>query len=231
MKLYDVSGLRASYVRPGTNLTAWAAAQRPDALCNASLYDMKTRVPVGTVIESGQLVHNDGNGYGFGVADGKIVFGRPWDRAWDFYLTGYTACVLDGQYVPPSFTDRYVFDCALARIGMARMKDGRVCVVTDDGVTLKQFAEHAIAQGADILVNLDGGGSRHLVYGGKTVYASGRVPYNAIAFYDVTNGYKKCKLYNDGVGCCGRNDDVCRHCPGFSVFKSAVNKIVGGKNV
>lgn len=183
MKLYDVSGLTAKYVRPATNLTQWAAAQHPDALCNASLYDMKTRVPVGTIIESGQLVHNDGNGYGFGIADGKIVFGKPWDRAWDFYLTGYTTCVLDGQYVAPSFADRYVFDCALARIGMAKLRDGRVCVVTDDGVTLKQFAEHAIAQGADILVNLDGGGSRHLVYGGKTVYASGRVPYNAIAFY------------------------------------------------
>ena len=114
---------------------------------------------------------------------------------------------------------------------MAKLRDGRVCVATDDGVTLKQFAERVIAQGVDILVNLDGGGSRHLVYNGKTVYASGRVPYNAIAFYDVTNGYKKCKLYNDGVGCCGRNDDVCRHCPGFSAFKSAVNKIVGGKNV
>ena len=183
MKLYDVSGLTARYVRPATNLTQWAAAQHPDALCNASLYDMKTRVPVGTVIESGQLVHNDGNGYGVGIIGGKLEFGKPWDRAWEFYLTGYTACVQEGKYVPPAFTDRYVFDCALARIGMARMRDGRVCVVTDDGVTLKQFADHAVAQGVETLANLDGGGSRHLLYDGATVYSSLRVPYNALAFY------------------------------------------------
>lgn len=192
MKLYDVTGCLPVYIKPGSNLGVWANTNKLRtvagqscglfAVCNASLYT-GNRTPIGTIIEAGRLVHNDGNGYGFGVADGRIVFGKPWDRAWEFYLTGYTTCVQDGQYVAPSFKDRYVFDCALARIGMARMKDGRVCIVTDDGVTLKQFAEHAIAQGTETLANLDGGGSRHLLYDGAMVYSSLRVPYNALAFY------------------------------------------------
>ena len=192
MRLYDVTGLVAVYVKPGSSLSGWVSQHKTAtidgkmhelvAACNASLYTA-VRVPVGTIIEAGRLVHNDGNGYGVGIIGSNLEFGKPWDKAWDNYITGYTTCVQEGKYVAPSFDDRYVFDCALARIGMAKMKDGRACIVTDDGVTLKGFADHAIAQGADILVNLDGGGSRFLYYEGKTVYSSLRVPYNAIAFY------------------------------------------------
>lgn len=184
MKTFDVTGLRAEIVKPGMNLTAWAAQHKPFAVCNASLYDFGTRVPVGTVIEGGKLVHNDGNGFGCGVVANIVGlgFGKPWDRAWTDYLTGYNSPVQDGKYVAPTFRDSYVFDCRLVRIGVGRCK-GKTYIVTDDGVTLEEFAKNAIAQGFDTLVNLDGGGSRHLWYAGKAVYTSPRVPYNAIAFY------------------------------------------------
>lgn len=190
MNIYDVTNLRAEYVKPDSNLSMWAAQHNPFALCNASLYGgisnahRPTGAPVGTIFENGVCVNNQGNGYGFGIDNGKIVFGKPWDRKWQDYLTGYTTCVIDGKYVPPTFTDRYVFDCNLARIAIAKMRDGRVCIITDDYVTLKQFASNAIANGVDTLVNLDGGGSRHLVYNGRTIYSSPRVPYNAIAFFN-----------------------------------------------
>lgn len=191
MKLYDVTGLQAVYVKPGSSLSGWVAQHKTAtidgkahelvAVCNASLYTA-ARVPVGTIIEAGRLVHNDGNGYGVGLIAGKLEFGKPWDRAWDSYLTGYTTCVQDSKYVAPSFNDSYVFPCALSRIGIGR-KGEKQYIVTDDGVSLKGFAEHGVGMGLDTLVNLDGGGSRFLYYEGKTVYASGRVPYNAIAFY------------------------------------------------
>lgn len=189
MKIYDVSALKAQYIKPESNLSVWASANLPDTLCNASLYNgVQTRrrptgQPIGTIIENGEVVHNDGNGFGFGIVDGRIVFGRPWEQKWETYLTGYNCPVLEGQYVKPSFTDRYVFDCALDRIGIGYTKDGKTVIVCDDRVTLQQFAEHAISAGVVTLVNLDGGGSRHLLYNGKTLYASSRVPYNAIAFF------------------------------------------------
>ena len=183
MRLFDVSGCRCAVVRPGMNLTAYAARKKPFALCNASLYDMRSRVPVGTIIESGKLVHDDGNGYGFGVCDGMPDFGRPWDKAWTDYLTGYNAPVQHGVYIAPAFADPYVFACRLARLGVGRTREGKTVLVTEDFVTLEGFARAAIAAGVETLVNLDGGGSRHLWYDGKAVYASPRVPYNAIAFY------------------------------------------------
>lgn len=58
MKLYDITALRCEYVKPETDLTAWGAAHKPFALCNASLYDGGVQTarrpsgpPVGTVIE------------------------------------------------------------------------------------------------------------------------------------------------------------------------------------
>ena len=189
MKLYDVTNLKAKYIKPYTNLTVWAEQNHPFALCNASLYSGVSTVhrpsgaPVGTIFEGGKCVRNQGNGYGFGIDNGKIVFGGPWDRAWADYLTGYTTCVQNGAYVAPTFNDSYVFPCRLSRIGIARMKDGRVCIVVDDCATLKEFACHAVVQGAETLANLDGGASRHLVYARETIYTSPRVPYNAIAFF------------------------------------------------
>ena len=183
MRVFDVSGCRAEIVRPGKPLGVWAAEHNPFAVCNASLYNFATRVPIGTIIEGGELVHNDGNGYGFGIMPmGTPGFGMPWDRSWKDYLTGYNSPVQGGAYIAPSFTDRYVFECRLARIGIGQA-GGRLVIVTDDYVTLKEFAQNAIKAGLDTLVNLDGGGSRHLVYARETVYSSQRVPYNAIAFY------------------------------------------------
>lgn len=184
MRIFDVSNCTSNIVRPGMTLSEWSATKQPFAVCNASLYDMRTRVPIGTIVEDGKFVHNDGNGFGCGVTwtDGHLQFGQPWDKAWKEYLTGYNAPVQGGQYVAPTWTDTYVFGCRLVRIGVGRKGDKTV-IVTDDLVTLREFAEHAISNGLDTLVNLDGGGSRHLYYNGATVYSSPRVPYNAIAFY------------------------------------------------
>ena len=119
------------------------------------------------------------------LADGwQLGFGTPWGERWTDFLTGYNAPVRNGAYVAPAWRDSYVFGSRLERIGIGRA-GGKTYIVTDDNVTLKQFAQNAIKAGIDTLVNLDGGGSRHLYYNG-TVYASGRVPYNAIVWYGET---------------------------------------------
>lgn len=190
IKLYDVTNYRAQYIKPNTNLTTWASENKPVALCNASLYSgisttsRPTGSPVGTIFEDGALVHDDGNGFGFGIEDNHIVFGKPWERTWKYYLTGYNCPVQNGQYVKPSFTDKYVFDNKLNRIGIGQTKDNKTVIVCDDNVTLQQFAEHAIQNNITTLVNLDGGASRHLVYNNEAIYTSTRVPYNAIAFFE-----------------------------------------------
>ncbi len=190
MNAYDVTGLRCEYVKPDTNLTAWGTSHKPFALINASLYDGGIQTsrrpsgpPVGTVIEEKKLVRQEGDYPGLGIRGGKLDFGRPFTDAWDYFLAGYNCPVVDGRWNPPAWRDDYVFCSKNYRIGVAYMSDRRVCILTDDGVTLKGFADHAIRKGALILVNLDGGGSRHLLYNGRLVYQSPRIPYNALAFY------------------------------------------------
>lgn len=212
MRLFDVTGCTARVVQPDTNLTIYGQQTRPFSLCNASLYNgMSTTArpsgpPIGTIIEGGKLVHNDGNGFGCGIPQGKdaLQFGEPWDRMWTDYLTGYNSPVQGGIYVAPTHKDSYVFDCRLPRIAIgARGK--QTYIVTDDGVTLREFAQHAIAEGLDTLVNLDGGGSRHLLYNGTLVYQSTRVPYNAIAFYQPE---QKCKYRTEDGRCSKWKDPI-----------------------
>ena len=209
MYFYDLTGCTARIIQPGMTLTEWVKQYKPYAVCNASLYDFNTRIPIGTIIEQGKLVHNDGNGYGFGTIDSVLSFGTPWEKPWDDYLTGYNAPIQNGVYVPPAFRDDYVFGSKNARIGIG-MKGDHIGIVVDDNVTLKHFSDNAIANGITTLVNLDGGGSRHLYYNGKTIYKSPRTPYNAVAFFK--DGYYSVPLEfpepvrNLWFGCTG--DDV-----------------------
>lgn len=192
MAIYDVSGCRAEIIRPNTTLAKWVASQpvKPFAVINASLYDMKTYEPCGTVIENGAVVHNDGDGCGFGYKGNDIYFGTVWDRKYTGFLTGYNSPVWGKKYIEPSWTDTYVFGSKNTRIGIGS-KNGKPCIVTADGVTLKGFADYAMQQGCDYLVNLDGGGSRFLYYDGKTIHSSSRTPYNAIVFYKIDDEKKE----------------------------------------
>ncbi len=190
MNLYDVTGCRAEYIKPDSTLGVWAAQHRPFAVCNASLYDGGIQFyrrpagpPVGTTFEEGRLVRNEGNNPGVGIRDGKLRFGGPYEDAWQFFVAGYNCPVLRGCFNPPAWQDQYVFWSKNYRIGIGQTKDNKTVIVTDDGVDIEGFAKHAIAKGIVTLVNLDGGGSRHLHYNGQPIYSSPRIPYNALAFF------------------------------------------------
>lgn len=190
IQFFDVNDCKTSIVRPGMDLTRWVKQYKPFAVCNASLYDFKTGIPVGTIIENGKRVRTEGDYYGFGTIDSKPYFGVPKDRSWEYFLAGYNAPIQNGNYVAPPWRDDYVFNSKNYRIGIG-VKDGKLVIFTDEGVTLKQFANNALTVGAKTLVNLDGGGSRHLYYNGKHIFKSTRIPYNAIAFFKEGSAPKK----------------------------------------
>lgn len=198
MNLYDVTGLRVEYIKPNTNLSVWAAQNRPRALCNGSLYDGGIQFyrrpagpPVGTTYENGLLVRNEGNNPGMGIQDEKLVFGYPFATKWPYFIGGYNCPVINGIYNKPTWNDSYVFNTKNARIGIGFTKD-KTYICTENNITLKGFADAAINKGIINLVNLDGGGSRHLHYNGKAIYSSPRVPYNALAFYSVNGEQAIC---------------------------------------
>lgn len=176
---------RFEIFQPKTTLKKWYSSQtdKPDILFNASLYT-STYKPCGTLWDNGVMTSNQGKGFGFGTVDKKTVeFGLPWDKQWHDYLTGYYGLVQDGQAIDPPWNDAYVFDKALSRIAFGQMKDGTLAVFCEDGKTIKAFADDGAKLGFKSLCNLDGGGSRALLWMGKWVYTSSRTPYNAVAIW------------------------------------------------
>lgn len=176
---------RFEIFQPRTTLKTWYSQQvdKPDILFNASLYK-SISAPCGTVWNDGKLVNNAGSGFGFGTTDKKTVeFGKPWDKAWYDYITGYYGIVQNGKAIDPPWKDTYVFDKALSRIAFGKLKDGSFGVFCENGKTITEFAADAVKQGFVDLCNLDGGGSRALLWFGTWMYTSTRTPYNAIAIW------------------------------------------------
>lgn len=177
---------RFDIFRPGKPLTKWYSEQKdkPDILLNASLYS-STYVPCGTIYNDGKLVSNQGKGFGIGTVDKHTVeFGGPWDKQWYDYITAYYGIVQNGKAITdPPWTDKYVFGNALNRIAIGRMKDGKIVIATANVKKIAAFAEDSQRAGIVDLVNLDGGGSRALLWMGKWIHTSTRTPYNAIAIW------------------------------------------------
>ena len=184
---------RFEIFQPRMTLKNWYNKQtdKPDILFNASLYT-STNKPCGTIWNDGVMVSDQGNGFGFGTIDKKTVeFGSPYNKKWYDYLTGYYGLVQNGKVIDPPWKDSYVFDKALTRIAFGQLKDGTLAIFCEDGKTIKTFAANGVKQGFQQLCNLDGGGSRALLWMGKWIYTSSRTPYNAIAIWLEDDGPKE----------------------------------------
>lgn len=188
MAIYKITNKikRFEIFSPKTTLKKWYNNQsdKPDILFNASLYT-STNKPCGTIWDNGVLVSNQGKGFGFGTLTDKktVVFGLPWDQTYYDYLTGYYGLIQNNKVIDPPWTDKYVFDCALTRIAFGQTNDNNYAIFCEDGKTIKQFANDGLKNGFKHLCNLDGGGSRALLWMGKWIYTSSRTPYNAIAIW------------------------------------------------
>ncbi len=222
---------RFEIFRPNMTLKNWYAKQtdKPDILFNASLYT-GSYVPCGTIWNDGELVSNQGKGFGFGTVDKKTVeFGQPWDKKWYDYLTGYYGLVQDGKAIDPPWKDTYVFDKALSRIAFGQMKDGTLAVLCEDGKTIKTFAANAVKQGFESLCNLDGGGSRALLWMGKWVYTSTRTPYNAIAIW--LEDDEKVVVNNTNITDDIKSDEIQVRCAAKSLVYNKNGKVEVGRSI
>ena len=183
--LYNFERCRVEIVRPGVTVDKWYKAQaiKPKAVLNASLYHFDTRQPIGTIIEAGRMVKDSGNGHGIGLAlDGDVAFGGPWTLPWREYLTSFGGWIAIGAVTIPKSSDPVVTGKHL-RIGIG-VRNGVLAVKTSETVlTMAEWLATAKADGFMQFVNLDGGGSRHLIVDGKTILSSTRTPYNIIAIY------------------------------------------------
>lgn len=184
-KLDDVERIKI-ITKPGKPLGQWYTEQtdKPDVLLNASLYTFAPFDGIGTIIQNGELTHNNGKGFGFGIRkDGTWDFGGPFeDAGWRDYISGYYGLIQNGVVVDPPWMEA-MFKTKANRIGIGRTDDGKLCIAEVQAKTIAEFASYARQNGVVDLANLDGGGSKHLIYKGIPVFASSRTPWNCIAIW------------------------------------------------
>lgn len=152
----------------GLTMDEWYAqqAEKPDVMMNASLWDGKGAI--GTIWQAGQLVRNEGTGFGFGVNKaGGWGFGDPWAVSWQDYITGYPALMRDGKALNHS-VDSYVMTAKTKRSVIAAAGD-RLYLIAADGMTVAQLRAALVQFGVYSAINLDGGGSARLMVDGKAV--------------------------------------------------------------
>ena len=152
----------------GLTMSQWYNKQtdKPDYMINASLWDDKGAI--GTIWQNGELVRNEGNGYGFGInKSGGFGFGDPWNIDWQNYITGYPALIKDGQKTIDS-VDSYVMTSKSKRSIIASAGNN-IYLIATTGMTVAQLKYFCYNKGFYNAINLDGGGSSRLMIGDKTV--------------------------------------------------------------
>ena len=168
----------------GRTMKQWYDKQtdKPDYMINASLWDDKGAI--GTIWQNGELVRNEGNGYGFGInKSGYFHFGNPWDTAWNNYITGYPALIKDGKIMPDS-VDSYVMNSHTKRSVIGSAGD-KLYLISMNNVTIEQLKVALSNFGIYNAINLDGGGSSRLMVGANAVNSptDDRIIPNAICVW------------------------------------------------
>lgn len=170
----------------GLTMNEWYARQtdKPTYMLNASLWD--TKGAIGTIWKNGELVRNEGNGFGFGTTKlGAFGFGDPWEVKWDNYITGYPVLVINGEKTSLT-VDSYVQNASTKRSAVAAAGQ-HIYLITGDGLTLNGFRNQLSDFGAYHAINLDGGGSSRLLVDGKAINnpTDNRKCPNAIAIWTI----------------------------------------------
>ncbi len=179
-KIIDLDGKKTA--------AQWLGEQsvKPTRLINGSM--LHGGAPVGTVICDGKVIHDAGQGVGFGIRpDGTACFGRPYsDGAWRDHVTGHPGLIWDRRALSlADFArqDPYVCDSPHDRTVVYQIS-GNIFTDCFPACTLDKLQQTLLAMGAEYAINMDGGGSCFLAAGGVlSGYRSGRVQANLIAEY------------------------------------------------
>ena len=108
------------------------------------------------------------------------------DMQW--MISGGPDLVVDGAAAPvstsPTFADARFTTNSAPRTAAGTLADGRLVLVTTGGAKISDMKEIMLALGCRQAINLDGGGSCGMFYGGKTLMTPGRKLATMFYVYD-----------------------------------------------
>ncbi len=158
---------------------------QPVAAINGTFFSKTSLRPIGDVVADGKLLHFGGMGTAVAIASAGVdVIRLPHSRRVDWWQ--YRAALAAGPllvwngFAKPApggegFGDPHVFASAAPRSAIGITRDNRLLLVTTvRGTSLGKLARAMRALGAIYAVNLDGGSSVGLWYGGHTIASPGR---------------------------------------------------------
>jgi hypothetical protein len=161
--------------------------------------------PIGTVLESGKVVANGGNGWGFGLdKSGEVHFDRIFKESaqvpWQDMISAYPILVFRGQ---PQTIDTGValFKDRHPRSAVA-LRGNEILFVTIDGrqvgrpgMTLTELRDYLVSIGCTEAINLDGGASSIQLRdrSGNGSFAVVNHPLEHRDVYNVIAAYRKPK--------------------------------------
>ena len=162
-----------------------------------TFFDTKTLLPIGDIVQDGELVHFGGRGAGLCFRAGKsgvrarIRPNAGQDRHTDWgasqsVLGGGMWLVRDGAVAlnlqKQGFSPALIAPTQRVAVGLT--EDGRLLLAaTSAKVSLGQWAQALRALGAKDALNFDGGSSTGLYFQGKPVVQPGRRLTNALVVY------------------------------------------------
>ena len=162
-----------------------------------TFFDTKTLLPIGDIVQDGELVHYGGRGAGLCFRKGKkgvrarIRPNAGKDRHTDWtphqtVLGGGMWLVRDSK-VALSLSKQGFSPALISptqRVAVGVMPDGQLLLAaTSEKVTLAQWAAALRGLGAKDALNFDGGSSTGLYFQGKPIVKPGRKLTNALVVY------------------------------------------------
>ena len=181
------------------------ARERPVAAITGTFFSKTNLMPIGDIMMDGRLVHFGGMGSAIAITpDNKTTFRRiPYGRRQDWgpfetVMAGGPMLLEAGKVaLAPShekFQDPRVLGRA-SRTGVGITKHNKLLMVaTRESISLWDFAKIMLKLGCTDAINLDGGSSTGLYYGGSTIVRPARSLVNLLAVYaDADPGTRICQ--------------------------------------
>lgn len=171
------------------------SGDQPQAAITGTFFDTRSGYPVGDVLEEGKLVAQGARGSVLAIdwLGRPSVFDSGWQERidWSQYrsaLRGTVRVVNAGKVAPnpkaQKFKDRRVWGMA-RRSGAGVTEDGQlVLVATTKNIYLSELGKAMASRGVVDGVNLDGGSSTALMFGGKMLIKPARKLSNLLAIYE-----------------------------------------------
>lgn len=161
---------------------------KPSVLINGGFFCMADGTTVFDYMDEGKiLVDNPDTTLGFGVlGDNTMLQGTITGKKWRDFVAAYPPLVIDGKPAQSLLGKEIDYNARRTIIGYDT-DNYYAIIVEGKGLNFRGCRELCLSLGLDYAINLDGGGSTHMLFYGKRVSSIlyNRAVDNVVAFYDV----------------------------------------------